>query len=132
MSAKNSLAAKQSRRAVRETHSTVQAAKQGLEYRLLPLPNGGYSKFYGECQTCYLRKMINLTQNLQQVNLDHSCKLEFLTQEQYTSLDEAVAIYVQRLQEEEEDKNQDEHRPGVAEGIPEDEHTEEPSSSGLD
>lgn len=107
MSTKNSLASKQSRRAARETHSTVQAAKQGLEYRLLPLPNGGYSKFYGECQTCYLRKMINLTQNIQQVNLDHSCKLEFLTQEQYAALDEAVAIYVQRLQEEEEKEEEE-------------------------
>lgn len=107
MSVKNSSIAKKTRREARTAHKEVQNAKQGLEYRLIPLPNGGHSKFYGECATCYLRKMINLTQNTQQVNLDHSCRLEFLTQEQYAALNETVALYVQRLQEQEKEENTD-------------------------
>lgn len=118
MSAKNTLKSKQSRRQTRNTHKEIQDAKQGLQYRLIPLPNGGHSKFYGECATCYLRKMINLTQTLQQVNLDHSCKLEFLTQEQYAALDQTVLLYVERLRNDNENETHTDEDTGDSEDSP--------------
>lgn len=102
MSAKNSLKAKQTRREQREDHKENTDHSQ-TKFKLIPLPNGGYSRYLGECPTCYLRKEINRHQSIKQVNLEHTCRLEFLTTEQYKDLNEAVRLYVEKIKEETEE-----------------------------
>lgn len=104
MSAKNSKAAKEARRADRQSRQLkYNPDKQdNTIFKVIPSLRDANSstRVYGDCQSCLLSGHVKaMSEGEITLLLDHKHRLEFLTQQQYDDIEEAAKLYLENVRQ---------------------------------